>query len=577
MPQISEKTPDEADIRAALARVTSSEGFARSQRMSSLLDYLVNQTLAGESGKIKATSIAIDLLGRDETFDQQSDPIVRVEAGRLRNRLQEYYRGSGSNDPLLIEIPKGAYVPRFSFRPTEEAEANTSTGVAATASNRNHIIGAFIAGLVVAVLVTSITTLIYQGRKSAQKPGVPTVQATDTRPYIVINPVAASAGDTQSELLAAGLVEALITNLSKISGLSVMAHASVLESHQRGEPFSIADFRNQFGVTHLLRGTIEGSGERVIVNMQLVDARTARVLWAERASRSIDNIIDLEEELALTIAQQLAVQLQPGERDRLSQYHAASSEAWLFYRQGLITIMPPRDLVRVEAARKLFDRATQVDSNFAGGHAGHSFAHSTRVLFMNTTDPAWELANAKAMAQKAIDLDPEFGPGYAMMAFAQILAGEREAAIANANQSVLIQPGDAFARFIVGMSLIISEEPEQSIPHFQEALRLDPLESRMPYLNLLGIAYYAAGDYSNAVALIEQNYRRGGPRGPHMELFRIASYAQLEDREKAMDLANTFKSTDSAFPVTKWMNRWLLDEQQQAHTLKLLKDSGLDL
>ena len=67
---------------------------------------------------------------------------------------------------------------------------------------------------------------------------------------------------------------------------------------------------------------------------------------------------------------------------------------------------------------------------------------------MNTTDPAWELANAKAMAQKAIDLDPEFGPGYAMMAFAQILAGEREAAIANANQSVLIQPGDAFARVV---------------------------------------------------------------------------------------------------------------------------------
>jgi adenylate cyclase len=311
----------------------------------------------------------------------------------------------------------------------------------------------------------------------------------------------------------------------------------------------------------------------VVINMQLLDAKTAKVLWAERASRPLSNIIELEEELAVTIAQKLAVQLQPGERARLSQYHSVSSAAWLFYRQGLVTIMPPSDLVRVQAARQLFDRASQVDPSFSGGHAGHSFAHSARVLFMTTTDPAWELANAKAMAQKAIDLDPEFGAGYAMLAFANILAGEHEQALTNAQKSVSIQPGDAFARFIIGMSLMISEQPRESIPHLKEALRLDPLESRMPYLNVLGIGYFVTQDFSNALKTVQQNYERGGPRGPHMELFLAASHAELGDLEKAQAIVTSMQKNHPEFPAKRWMARWILDKDRLEETLEKL---GLD-
>ena len=114
------------DVRLALARVLASKGLARSRRLQALLEYLVEESLAGRGEKIKATTVAIEVYGRDESFDQQADPIVRVEAGRLRQRMAEYYREEGRTDPLMIEIPKGGYRPEFSQRdivaPAIEAE-----------------------------------------------------------------------------------------------------------------------------------------------------------------------------------------------------------------------------------------------------------------------------------------------------------------------------------------------------------------------------------------------------------------------------------------------------------------------
>ena len=102
----SETEPfSEQDIRQAVSRLLASKGFVRSTRLRALLEYLVEESLAGRGEKIKATTVAIEVFGRDENFDQQADPIVRVEAGRLRQRLAEYYREQGEADPVGIDIP----------------------------------------------------------------------------------------------------------------------------------------------------------------------------------------------------------------------------------------------------------------------------------------------------------------------------------------------------------------------------------------------------------------------------------------------------------------------------------------
>lgn len=124
--------PPETEIRAALLRVIASPDFAASPRLAAFLRYVVERALAGEAARLKGYTIAVEALGRTADFDPRVDPIVRVEAGRLRRRLDRYYAAKGANDPVAIELPRGGYVPRFWRRPEGRAaagEANPDAGI----------------------------------------------------------------------------------------------------------------------------------------------------------------------------------------------------------------------------------------------------------------------------------------------------------------------------------------------------------------------------------------------------------------------------------------------------------------
>lgn len=110
---VSDGLPDPAEIRAALDRVVASPGLAKSPQLAHFLSFIVAETLAGRGDQIKAYTIAVDALGRDPSFDPQIDAIVRVEAGRLRRALENYYAGEGRYDPVIVALPIGHYAPVF--------------------------------------------------------------------------------------------------------------------------------------------------------------------------------------------------------------------------------------------------------------------------------------------------------------------------------------------------------------------------------------------------------------------------------------------------------------------------------
>jgi hypothetical protein len=108
--------PAASDIRSALGRVCASRPFDHSPRLSAFLRFVIEATLSGQAGRLKGYTIGIEALGRSESFDPQIDPIVRVEATRLRHALARYYANEGARDPVLIELPRGRYVPQFRWR-----------------------------------------------------------------------------------------------------------------------------------------------------------------------------------------------------------------------------------------------------------------------------------------------------------------------------------------------------------------------------------------------------------------------------------------------------------------------------
>lgn len=196
---------------------------------------------------------------------------------------------------------------------------------------------------------------------------------------------------------------------------------------------------------------------------------------------------------------------------------------------------------------------------------------------MNSADSQVELTRAIEFAEQAVALDQDFGANYAMLSFAQVLAGDIEQAELNGLKSMAIQPGDAFSQFIMGLNRLIAKRPESSIQYLREAVRLEPLESRMPYLNLLGVAYYAIRDYSKSLATIEFSNERGGPRGPHTAVFVAASYAQLGEEELARKLIVEMQQKYPGFSYRGWIERWLTDLEQQQETLVVLRQLGLPL
>jgi adenylate cyclase len=108
-----DRLPPQQAVREQLERMLTSPEFVATDRLKSFLRFVVEETLAGRADRLKGYTIALEVLGRDGTFDPQNDPSVRIEASKLRRRLESYYLGAGRRDPIRIEIPKGAYVPTF--------------------------------------------------------------------------------------------------------------------------------------------------------------------------------------------------------------------------------------------------------------------------------------------------------------------------------------------------------------------------------------------------------------------------------------------------------------------------------
>jgi TolB-like protein len=546
--------------------------------MSSFLSFVVEETLAGRGERLKAFTIARQVYGRDESFDPRTDTIVRVEAGRLRHRLKHYNETLGRYDPVHIVLPKGGYKPQFIWNETAEPELKAESQKPKHAPPRlPSTRTALTVGVGALLIILALVVWLFWDLEQRPTAGQSTVpgQTTDpiSKPFVAVMPLETRSNDKLEGRLAAGLVEAIITNLAKLSGLSVMAHTSMLQLNNQSA--NISSIKREFDASHILRGSLEREDNAVRVTVQLINAETQTTIWADSLDGSIDNLLDLQDELATQIVSALSIRIELTERDRFLHRHASDPKALSLYRKALKLIMPPNDMTRVLAARRLFRRVTILDPEFAGGYAGEGFSHAITVLFLKTTEPAEELEKGIVLAKKAIKKDSSFSMGYAILAFAYTLAGNLEEGLANARQAIAVQPSDAFARFILGTNLVLSQRPDEAVSELLHALRLDPAEPRTPYMNVLGVTYYVTENYSAAAEVFERNIGRGGPTGPHNDIFRAAAYAELGRENEARTVIDEILRLNADFPVEGWLSKWLGSGDKLHRTMNNLYRLGL--
>ena len=255
IPLESGSESDQKAIRDELGRILNSGPFAQSRRRQRFLEYIVNETLAGRGDRLKGYNIAVEVFDRPETFDPVVDPLVRIEAARLREKLREYYDTDGLADPVRIELPKGTYTPHIAFRSEAPPSAppDRPSGAVTTEPRSRKISWAASALAVLLLLLAAL------GAWRWWTPSTPLSQKAS----IAVLPFENIGSDPKWDRFADGITEDIVTDLSHSKDLFVVARNST--EVYKGKPADVRSIGRDLGVRYVLEGSVQPSGDQVRV------------------------------------------------------------------------------------------------------------------------------------------------------------------------------------------------------------------------------------------------------------------------------------------------------------------------
>jgi TolB-like protein len=556
-------------VREALERILASDGFRQSGRLQRFLQYIVEESLAGRADQLNAFSISQDVFDRDESFDPQTDSIVRVEAGRLRRRLVQYYANEGQGDSFRIIIPRGAYLPVFEASP-EPDSVETSTPPESPTAKRARPRAALLAlglGVLLVVAVAGVTWLTLS-EGPGTKPDDSGKTAVVAKPVVAVLPMERIGSAPLAHEVTAGLTEDIVTDLSHVAGLEVIAHTSSALAAKK--ELAVEEIGSQLGATHLVLGSVRIEGPAFRINARLVDVAAKRQIWAERFDYTLDNVLSAQDEIARHVSDALSVALHPDEAKGIAGSGLQSLEARVLYRQSEYLSNPPSDPVRITAARQLFRRIIDLEPQSAPGYAGLAYTIAIGAWFGNTADLQGDLAEVDRLAAEAQAIDPRASRAYTAECIAAMLRRDFERALERSRLAVEARPSDSLAQAWHGLILHYSGNSEAAIEPLKTAIRLNPVDPRVPFLNMLATVYFQVGDYAMALETLERNIRRGGPGGPHMLAYIAATHAELGEIEKAGQALNDMRRKYPGFSMEMWLRRAFRDPEDVGKVLAAL-------
>ena len=278
--------PNRDEVRLQLDRILASEPFVNADRLSRFLRYVVERTLAGEGDRLKEYVIGTEVFERGAQYDPRVDSIVRVEAGRLRAKLDEYYNGPRSLDPVVIRIPRGGYTPVFESRPAAPAKPPRIVLPVAGAA----------AALVLAALV--VWSALFWAAAARRTPDV----------RVAVLPLTSYSTDNAVALLAARITEGLTSELARLGTLDVASHTSALQF--AGARPSLGEVARSLNADLVIEGSIETVGDRLRVVIRLVDAVLDRKVWVEEFTGNRTEVDELQRRMASAAAEAAATRRQ---------------------------------------------------------------------------------------------------------------------------------------------------------------------------------------------------------------------------------------------------------------------------
>jgi adenylate cyclase len=383
-------------------------------------------------------------------------------------------------------------------------------------------------------------------------------------------PFANLSDDPEQDYFADGLVEDIITTLSKISGLVVIARNSSFT--YKGRAVDVRQVARELGVRYVLEGGVRKSANRIRITAQLIDAGTGAHVWAERYDRAIEDIFAVQDEITLVLATEMQVRLTEGEQARLRYATTNNIEAWNHWVQGLSHLRRGLSREGLTQALKLWQQANALDPSSACLNAMLGFLHYANARFGFWDDRETALRKGGAYVDKALSLDPENSDAHMTSSLLLLIQRRFDEAVFAARKAIEYGPGSAdnavFASFVFDNAGLVQE----AVVQIERAMKLSPIFPPN-YLGQLGNAYRLAGRYDEAIAAYETYHKRSPGRGV-TDLVII--YQELGQPEKAKAWATQLLLAEPKFTVTSWVDtQFRKDTARLEAEMAALRAAGL--
>jgi adenylate cyclase len=350
------------------------------------------------------------------------------------------------------------------------------------------------------------------------------------KPSVAVLPFTNMSGDPEQEHFSDGMTEDIITELTRFRSLFVIARNSSFA--YKGQSVNVGKIGQELGVVYVVEGSVRKAGNRVRITAQLIDAATGNHLWAERYDRDLEDIFAVQDEVTNAIVTAIEPTLGSAERDRALRKPTESLDAWENCQRGLGHLYRFAAQENTEA-QSFFRRAIELDPNFAPAHAGLAYAIYMSFALGFVADPASVAGEARAAAQRAVTLDSDDALAHAVVARVHLMLGEHDAAISACETALALNPNLAMAHFSLGSALTYSGHYEEAIVELDEAIRLSPRDPMLSWiLTAKALANIAMERYEEGLEITRASQRQPNA-GVWAYVDEVAALAQLDRIEEA--------------------------------------------
>jgi adenylate cyclase len=363
---------------------------------------------------------------------------------------------------------------------------------------------------------------------------------------IAVLPFANMSGDPQQDYFSDGFTEQLITNLSMVPNLFVIARNSSFNF--KGKAVKVQQVAEELGVRYVLEGSIQKADERVRINAQLIDAISGRHVWAEKYDRQLKDIFALQDDITLKIISEVGAEVTRGERARINAIGTTNVDAYIKATQGWeYFYAPTRETNR--QARKLAEEAIAIDPGYQNAYCLLGITHSMDVFLGTSKSPQKSFETAINYFQKVLAVDENHPVARSALAYVYGMQRKYEQALAQAQQAIESNPGRANTHFVLGSILYFTGRYEEALQTLKKVIRLDPKGPAYYYL-AMGHAYRGLGQYEEAIASYKKAFE-GKPNYWMPRIFLAATYNMSGQEEMARTEADEVLRINPKFSLEK--------------------------